>query len=276
MTFVLAFLGSVLGAAGGYAAGAAIAYAVAGAMGDVRFRRRPRDVRGLLRGPDRRDCRLHFRRVAGAAPARQALVPRADRLCGGRRLSQPASSPRPYRHICISTLPRSIATARGSRSNSKSGCRRTRRYRPDQVTSGSSSTRPRTRSPGISIPPPRIRTAHAPCWSERLSSTIERPRACWRYRCRGEPDRIFKLPLAASPPPFEEFTVWTRVDLIGEPAGHPRQSRSGRGRRFRIRYRLPDPTSRPRISNSRSGYRPARGCRTISTPCTPLSDAMIR
>ncbi len=56
-----------------------------------------------------------------------------------------------------------------------------------------------------------------------------------------EPDRIFKLPLAASPPPFEEFTVWTRVDLIGEPADHPRRAGADAADDFEIRYRLPDP-----------------------------------
>ena len=55
----------------------------------------------------------------------------------------------------------------------------------------------------------------------------------------GEPDRIFVLPLAASPTPFEAFTSWKHVDLIGNKQDAPRQAVAND--HFDIRYRLPDP-----------------------------------
>src|SRR5262245_43710119 len=56
-----------------------------------------------------------------------------------------------------------------------------------------------------------------------------------------EPERIFRLPLAASPRPFEDYTPWARVDLIGEPPETPRKARADAADDFDIRYRLPDP-----------------------------------
>jgi hypothetical protein len=56
-----------------------------------------------------------------------------------------------------------------------------------------------------------------------------------------EPDRIFVLPLAASPEPFEAFTAWTRVDLMGDPPERPTKASDDPADDFDIRYRLPDP-----------------------------------
>jgi hypothetical protein len=56
-----------------------------------------------------------------------------------------------------------------------------------------------------------------------------------------EPHREFRLPLAANPAIFEEFTPWARVDLIDDPPEHPRKAGPEAADDYEIRYRLPDP-----------------------------------
>jgi hypothetical protein len=57
----------------------------------------------------------------------------------------------------------------------------------------------------------------------------------------GEPDRIFRLPLAASPRLTDMFSPWARVDFIGDASEKPRKASADATDDFEIRYRLPDP-----------------------------------
>ena len=199
--------------------------------------------------------------------ARQALVPRGARLFGAVDCRGGRRRRRPSPDISISTMPRSIATARASRSNSRSGCRRTRRL-PAQMrdirieldTAKNTITGDLDPSETRKDGERTVLVGEVELYFRTSSRTLA-------LQIPGEPDRIFKLPLAASPRPFEEFTrLGARRShrRAAGPSAHgrlltpPTISTSATG--------CPIRTSRSRTSSSKSGCRPARGCRRFPRP----------
>jgi hypothetical protein len=240
MIFILVLLGSIIGAAAGYIAAAAIGYVVAGAMGMSDFEGGRAILAAFFAGPIGGiagfffgvwlPLRLRKRHSIPAVLGYSALSIVAISLIAGAvagyfyfdnapiyrdgsrfalefeiRLPANATAPASLRNIRIEldTAKNTITGDLDPSATHKDGER--------TVLVGEVELYFRTSSRTLALQMPQ------------------------------QPDRIFKLPLAAAPSPFEEFTPWARVDLIGEPPDHPRVAAADAADDFDIRYRLPDP-----------------------------------